>query len=68
MGAGQSIRVLPSDGSDRALSRGPRTPTTHIEDAVHLYALFEESPIFARLEEWTTRLGVEDEYERLERA
>ena len=41
---------------------------TNVEDAVHLHALFEESLSVARLEEWTTRLGVEDEYERLERA
>jgi hypothetical protein len=41
---------------------------TDVEDAVHLHALFEESLSVARLEEWTTRLGVEDEYERLERA
>lgn len=39
-----------------------------IEDAVHLYALFEENLSVARLEEWVTRLGVEDEYERLKRA
>lgn len=39
-----------------------------IEDAVHLYALFEENLSIARLEEWVTRLGVEDEYERLKRA
>jgi hypothetical protein len=41
---------------------------TDVEDAVHLHALFEESLSVARLEEWTTRLGVKDEYERLERA
>ncbi|WP_311170886.1 hypothetical protein [Halobellus ordinarius] len=39
-----------------------------IEDAVHLYTLFEESLSVPRLEEWVTRLGVEDEYERLKRA
>ncbi|WP_276259553.1 hypothetical protein [Haloglomus litoreum] len=39
-----------------------------IEDAVHLYTLFEQSLSVARLEEWVTRLGVEDEYERLKRA
>ncbi|WP_348611685.1 hypothetical protein [Halobaculum rarum] len=39
-----------------------------LEDAVHLYTLFEESLSFDRLEEWVTRLGVEDEYERLKRA
>lgn len=38
-----------------------------VEDAVHLYALFEESLSVARLEEWVTRLEVEDEYERLKR-
>lgn len=39
-----------------------------LEDAVHLYTLFEESFSVARLEDWITRLGVEDEYERLKRA
>ena len=39
-----------------------------IEDAVHLYTLFEESLGVPRLEEWVTRLDVEDEYERLKRA
>ncbi|MFB6073927.1 MAG: hypothetical protein ABEJ89_02820 [Haloarculaceae archaeon] len=39
-----------------------------IEDAVHLYTLFEESLSVSRLEEWVTRLDVEDEYERLKRA
>jgi hypothetical protein len=39
-----------------------------IEDAVHLYALFEESLSGPRLEEWVTRLDVEAEYERLKRA
>ncbi|MGQ4554899.1 hypothetical protein [Halobellus sp. GM3] len=39
-----------------------------IEDAVHLYTLFEESLSVARLEEWVTRLDVKDEYERLKRA
>ena len=39
-----------------------------IEDAVHLYTLFEESLSVPRLEEWVTRLNVEDEYERLKRA
>jgi hypothetical protein len=38
-----------------------------VEDAVHLYALFEESLSVSRLEEWTTRLDVEAEYERLKR-
>ena len=39
-----------------------------IEDAVHLYTLFEKSLSVPRLEEWVTRLDVEDEYERLKRA
>lgn len=39
-----------------------------LEDAVHLYMLFEESLSIARLEKWVTRLGVEDEYDRLKRA
>lgn len=39
-----------------------------VEDAVHLYTLFEESLSVPRLEEWVTRLDVEDEYERLKRA
>lgn len=39
-----------------------------IEDAVHLYTLFEESLSVSRLEEWVTQLDVEDEYERLKRA
>ena len=39
-----------------------------VEDAVHLYTLFEESLSVSRLEEWVTRLDVEDKYERLKRA
>lgn len=39
-----------------------------IEDAVHLYTLFEETLSVARLETWVTRLGVEDDYEQLKRA
>ncbi len=39
-----------------------------IEDAVHLYTLFQESLSVARLEQWVTRLDVEVEYERLKRA
>jgi hypothetical protein len=39
-----------------------------VEDAVHLYTLFEESLSGTRLEKWVTRLGVEDEYDRLKRA
>lgn len=38
-----------------------------IEDAVHLYTLFEQSLSVPRLEEWVTRLDVEDKYERLKR-
>jgi hypothetical protein len=41
---------------------------TDVEDAVHLYTLFEESLSVSRLEEWVTRLGVEDQYEQLKRA
>jgi hypothetical protein len=41
---------------------------TDIEDAIHLYTLFEESLSVARLGDWVTRLDVEDEYERLQRA
>lgn len=39
-----------------------------IEDAVHLYTLFEESLSVPRLEKWVRRLDVEDEYDRLKRA
>jgi len=39
-----------------------------VEDAVHLYTLFEESLSVPRLEEWSRRLDVEPEYERLKRA
>lgn len=39
-----------------------------LEDAVHLYTLFEESLSGVRLEKWVRRLGVEDEYDRLEGA
>jgi hypothetical protein len=38
------------------------------EDAVHLYTLFEETLSSSKLERWVERLGVEDEYDRLERA
>lgn len=41
---------------------------TDIEDAVHLYTLFEESLSEPRLDDWVTRLGVEEAYERLEHA
>lgn len=39
-----------------------------VEDAVHLFTLFEETLSASRLEEWVRRLEVEDEYERLKRA
>ncbi|WP_049934756.1 hypothetical protein [Haloplanus natans] len=39
-----------------------------IEDAVHLYTLFEESLSVSRLKEWVTRLDFEADYERLKRA
>ncbi|MFB6121247.1 MAG: hypothetical protein ABEJ68_09050 [Halobacteriaceae archaeon] len=39
-----------------------------VEDAVHLYTLFEEDLSGSRLNEWATRLGVENEYDRLKRA
>ncbi|MFW5937497.1 MAG: hypothetical protein ACOCSN_01015 [Halanaeroarchaeum sp.] len=39
-----------------------------VEDAVHLYTLFEESLHVSRLETWVRRLDVKDEYERLKRA
>lgn len=38
------------------------------EDAVHMYALFEENLSTPELERWVTQLGVEDNYERLKRA
>lgn len=41
---------------------------TDIEDAVHLYVLFEESLSMVELEQWISELGVEEEYERLKRA
>jgi hypothetical protein len=41
---------------------------TDIEDAAHLYTLFEEIISVPRLEKWVTRLDVEDEYDRLKRA
>lgn len=40
----------------------------NLEDAVHIYTLFEESLRDDRLQEWVTKLGVEDEYERLRTA
>jgi hypothetical protein len=39
-----------------------------VEDAVHLYTLFQESLRVSRLEKWVTRLDVQVEYERLKRA
>ncbi|MFC6974534.1 hypothetical protein ACFQL1_07330 [Halomicroarcula sp. GCM10025709] len=39
-----------------------------VEDAVHLYALFEKSLSAPQLETWVTRLDVESEYERLKRS
>lgn len=47
------------------LHRGARTD---VEDAVHLYTLFEESRSESRLEEWGSRLDVTDEYDPLEHA
>ncbi|PSQ61233.1 MAG: hypothetical protein BRD23_00660 [Halobacteriales archaeon SW_9_67_25] len=41
---------------------------TDFEDALHLYTVFEESLRTERLEDWVRRLGVEGEYDRLERA
>jgi len=41
---------------------------TDIEDAVHLYTLFEEGLSVSRLESWVRRLDVEDEYDRLKHA
>ena len=41
---------------------------TDFEDAVHLYTLFEESLRTDDLEGWVDELGVQEEYERLERA
>lgn len=39
-----------------------------LEDAVHLYSIFEQSLSVARLEKWVRRLDVESEYDRLKRA
>ena len=39
-----------------------------LEDAVHLYTMFEESLSVGRLEEWVSQLDVTEEYERLKRA
>jgi len=45
------------------LSLGTRTD---IEDAVHIYTLFEEGLSTAQLETWVRKLGVEEEYDRLD--
>lgn len=37
------------------------------EDAVHLFSLFEENLSTPALEEWVTKLDVDEEYERLKR-
>jgi hypothetical protein len=39
---------------------------TDFEDAAHLYTLFRESLTRSRLEHWVEKLGVTDEYERLQ--
>jgi hypothetical protein len=39
---------------------------TDFEDALHLHTMFEESLSTADLEEWVRKLGVEEEYDRLE--
>lgn len=41
---------------------------TDLEDAVHLYTMFQESLRKDTLEKWVARLGVEAEYERLKHA
>ena len=38
------------------------------EDAVHIHSLFEESLSNSQLEHWVTKLGVENDYERLKQA
>ena len=38
------------------------------EDAVHIHSLFEESLSNSQLERWVTKLGVENDYERLKQA
>lgn len=38
------------------------------EDALHFYSLFEESLSIPQLEQWVTKLGVKDNYERLKHA
>jgi hypothetical protein len=39
----------------------------NLENAVHLYSPFEETLRSSRPERRATRLGIEDEYERLKR-
>lgn len=39
-----------------------------LEDAVHLYTLFQQSLSIGRLEAWVSKLDVEAEYDRLKRA
>ncbi|WP_160134785.1 hypothetical protein [Halococcus salsus] len=39
-----------------------------VEDAVHLYTLFEPNLSTQRLEQWAKRLDIEDKYDRLRRA
>lgn len=38
---------------------------TDVEDAVHLYSVFEESLSVDRLEDWVRKLDVREEYDRL---
>lgn len=38
------------------------------EDAVHLFSMFEENLSAPELQRWVTKLDVEDQYDRLERA
>jgi len=40
----------------------------NFEDAVHIHSLFEESLSNSQLERWVTKLGVENDYERLKQA
>lgn len=41
---------------------------TDIEDAVHLYSVFEETLSVPRLEAWVSEFGVTAEYDRLKRS
>lgn len=64
--AGESIPIGPLELQiAHRLHLGARTD---VEDAVHLYTLFEESLSESRLEEWVSRLDVTEEYDRLRRA